>query len=57
MARQPRTYGLGKTKQEYVLGRINRTRSLQIQFPDSEKDAKGRNVWFLKNGEYIRRDA
>ena len=57
MARQAKTYGLGKTKKEYVLGRLNRTRSLKIQFPDSEKDAKGRNIWFLKNNELTRRDS
>ena len=57
MARQPRTYGLGKTKQEYVLGRINRKHSLRVQFPDSEKDTKGRNIWFLKNNELTRRDS
>ena len=57
MARQAKTYGLGKTKKEYVLGRLNRKRSLKIQFPDSEKDAKGRNIWFLKNNELTRRDS
>ena len=57
MARQPKTYGSGKTKQEYVLGRINRKHSLSVQFPDSEKDTKGRNIWFLKNNELTRRDS
>jgi len=47
-------YGL-KTKKEYVLGRANRKRSLREQFPDSEKDASGKNVWYKKNGELVRR--
>jgi hypothetical protein len=49
-------YGL-KTKKEYVLGRLNRARSLKTQFPDLEKDGSGKNVWYKKNGVLVRRES